>query len=178
MAADFKSHVLRRDEKGLFGIPFKRLLLAGVSAGMAYTACNIVLPGGSIPLALLTGSATLVLTGLRGGVTLWQRLIYRLRGRLLLIAAHHPTSPIGQLATTLGWPVERVRVHGETVFALPAAAAQPDLREWITFAHAREMDGLVFVDSPIHLQSESTQAENPQSETLQPESTQAEEVSL
>lgn len=29
MVAEFKSHVLSRDEKGFMGIPFKRLLLAG-----------------------------------------------------------------------------------------------------------------------------------------------------
>ena len=33
MAVDFKSHVLLRDEKGLFGIPFKRWLGAGVGGG-------------------------------------------------------------------------------------------------------------------------------------------------
>ena len=31
--ADFKSHVLRRDEKGIFGIPFKRLLGCGLGGG-------------------------------------------------------------------------------------------------------------------------------------------------
>ena len=54
MAAEFKSHVLRRDEKGLFGIPFKRLLLGGVGGGLTYTLTNLALPGWSIPLAIIT----------------------------------------------------------------------------------------------------------------------------
>ncbi len=41
MAADFKSHVLMRDEKGFMGIPFKRLLLAGVCGGLTYTIARI-----------------------------------------------------------------------------------------------------------------------------------------
>ena len=45
MAADFKSHVLMRDEKGLFGIPFKRLLLAGVGGGLTYTIFNLAAAG-------------------------------------------------------------------------------------------------------------------------------------
>lgn len=45
MAADFKSHVLLRDEKGFFGIPFKRLLLGGVGGGLTYTVFNLAMPG-------------------------------------------------------------------------------------------------------------------------------------
>lgn len=149
MAADFKSHVLLRDEKGLFGIPFKRLLLAGVGGGMTYTIFNLALPGWSIPVAVVTALLTIVLTGLRGGIPLWQRLIYRLRGTLLLIAARHPRSPIGQLTETLELPVDLVRLEGARVFAPPSPNLNVDLREWITFAHAQETDGLVFVDAPL-----------------------------
>ncbi len=149
MAADFKSHVLLRDEKGLFGIPFKRLLLAGVSGGLTYTIFNIALPGWSIPVAIITGLLTISLTGLRGGIPLWQRLIYRLRGTLLLLAARYPRSPIGQLTAMLELPVDRVRLDGVRVFAPPSPNLDVDLREWITFAHAQETDGLVFVDAPL-----------------------------
>ncbi|MEM9955429.1 MAG: hypothetical protein AAF846_27755 [Chloroflexota bacterium] len=55
MAADFKSHVLRRDEKGFFGIPFKRLLLAGVIGGLAYTFSNIFLSLWAIPFGMGIG---------------------------------------------------------------------------------------------------------------------------
>ncbi|MFQ3660411.1 MAG: hypothetical protein SNJ54_15790 [Anaerolineae bacterium] len=149
MAADFKSHVLRRDEKGLFGIPFKRLLLAGVSGGMAYTLFNLAVPSWSLPVAVATALLTIALTGLRGGIPLWQRLIYRLRGTLLLIAARYPRSPIGHLTQTLELPVELARLDGARVFAPPSPNLDVDLREWITFAHAQEPDGLVFVDAPL-----------------------------
>jgi hypothetical protein len=149
MVADFKSHVLLRDEKGLFGIPFKRLLLAGVSGGMTYTIFNLAVPGWSIPVAVVTALLTIVLTGLRGGIPLWQRLIYRLRGTLLLIAVKYPRSPIGQLTETLELPVDLVRLDGARVFAPPSPNLDVDLREWITFAHAQETDGLIFVDAPL-----------------------------
>ena len=149
MAADFKSHVLLRDEKGLFGIPFKRLLLAGVGGGMTYTIFNLAVPGWSIPVAVVTALLIVILTGLRGGIPLWSRLIYRLRGSLLLIATRYPRSPIGQLTEMLDMPVALMRLDGARVFALPIPNMDVDLREWITFAHAQETDGLVFVDAPL-----------------------------
>jgi hypothetical protein len=149
MAADFKSHVLLRDEKGLFGSPFKRLLLAGVGGGMTYTLFNLALPGWSIPVAVITTLLIVILTGLRGGIPLWSRLIYRIRGSLLLIAAKYPRSPIGQLTEMLDMPVALMRLDGARVFAPPTPNMDVDLREWITFAHALEMDGLVFVDAPL-----------------------------
>ena len=87
MAADFKSHVLLRDEKGFFGIPFKRLLLGGVGGGLTYTVCNIAMPNWSIPAGVVLAIFVLVMTGTRGGLPLWQRLLYRVRGSLLLAAA-------------------------------------------------------------------------------------------
>jgi hypothetical protein len=86
MAADFKSHVLLRDEKGFFGIPFKRLLLGGVGGGLTYTLCNIVMPAWAIPAGVVLAIFVLVMTGTRGGLPLWQRLLYRVRGSLLLAA--------------------------------------------------------------------------------------------
>jgi hypothetical protein len=149
MAADFKSHVLSRDEKGLFGIPFKRLLLGGVGSGLTYTVFNLAVPGWSIPVAVVTALLIIILTGLRGGIPLWSRLIYRLRGSLLLIAAKYPRSPIGQLTEMLDMPVALMRLDGARVFVPPTPNMDVDLREWITFAHAQETDGLVFVDAPL-----------------------------
>jgi hypothetical protein len=149
MAADFKSHVLLRDEKGLFGVPFKRLLLAGVGGGLTYTLFNLALPGWSIPVAIVATLGLVLLTALRGGIPLWRRLIYRLRGSMLLSAARYPRSAIGRLTEALELPVELARLDGARVFAPPSANLDIDLREWITFAHAREADGLVFVDAPM-----------------------------
>lgn len=149
MSADFKSHVLLRDEKGLFGIPFKRLLLAGVGGGMTYTLFNIALPSWSIPVALLTGFLTITLTGLRGGIPLWQRMIYRLRGTLLLMTARYPHSPVAKLTVMLELPTELVRFDSSRLFVPPSQNRDVDWQEWVTFAHAQETDGLMFVDAPL-----------------------------
>jgi len=149
LAADFKSHVLLRDEKGLFGIPFKRLLLAGVGGGLTYTIFNLALTAWAIPVAVITALAIVILTGLRGGIPLWNRLVYRLRGTLLLIAVRFPRSPLGQLTEMLDLPTDLVRLDGARVFAPPTGNIDIDLREWITFAYASEEDGLVFVDAPL-----------------------------
>ena len=123
MAADFKSHVLLRDEKGFFGIPFKRLLLAGVGGGLTYTFFNIAMPNWSIPAGAVLAVFVLVMTGTRGGLPLWQRLMYRMRGSLLLAAARDTQGLFGSLAKSLELPVELVRAsRGKAVRAEPVAA--------------------------------------------------------
>ena len=152
MAADFKSHVLRRDEKGFGGIPFKRLLLGAVGGGLTYTLLRVTLPGLALPVGALTGLALIFLTALNGGLPLWQRLLFRLRGSLLLHAAAHPTGLLGELARGIDLPLELARLDGEVVFAPPVALVDLDLREWVTFVRPRELDrgdGLVFVDAPL-----------------------------
>ena len=152
MSANFKSHVLMRDEKGFLGVPFKRLLLAGVGGGLTYTLVSLALPGWSIPLALAVGLLIVMLTGLRGGIPLWQRLIYRLRGSLLLLAVRHPGGFSTQVAEALNLPLDLARLDGARVFAPPQVTHEIDMREWVTFARADEADrddGLVFVDPPL-----------------------------
>lgn len=149
MAAVFKSHVLLRDEKGLFGIPFKRLLLAGVMGGLSYTLFNLTRSGSTLIAAALAVGVTLILTAPRGGLPLWQRLVYRWRGSLLLHAARMPNGISAWLCQTLDLPVTLVQLDGAQVFVAAQGDSPLDLREWVTFAHARESDGLVFVDAPL-----------------------------
>ncbi len=152
MAADFKSHVLLRDEKGVFGIPFKRLLLAGVVGGLTYTLFNLTLPGWAIATGAFAGLSTIILTGKRGGLPLWQRWLYRLRGWLLLAAARDTLGLFGSLAKSLELPVELVKLDAAVVFAPAQPNYDIDMREWVTFARAAEADrddGLVFVDAPM-----------------------------
>lgn len=152
MAADFKSHVLLRDEKGFLGIPFKRLLLAGVGGGLTYTVFNIALPNLSIPAGVVLALVVLVMTGTRGGLPLWQRLLYRLRGSLLLAAAQDNDGLFAQLGRSLELPVELVKLDAAVVFAPAHPNYDIDMREWVTFARAAEADdddGLVFVDAPM-----------------------------
>jgi hypothetical protein len=152
MAADFKSHVLRRDEKGFMGIPFKRLLLAGVSGGMVLVTSRFAFGNLAFALAALTCILALVLTGPRGGLPLWQRLLYRVRGSLMLAADCKPRSLAGRVGTTLDVPVGLVALESEVVFAPPEGKVEVDMTEWITFARADEADhdsGLVFVEKPL-----------------------------
>jgi len=148
LAADFKSQVLLRDEKGVFGIPFKRLLLAGVGGGLTYTITNLLVATWSIPMAMVMPIAIVWLTAPRGGIPLWSRLVYRWRGWLLLTASHHPHSFVAQVVDILDLPLELVRLNGSHLFTAPNQV-EIDLREWITYAHAGEQDGLIFVDEPL-----------------------------
>src|SRR5579859_4721437 len=87
MTVELKSHVLRRNEKGLFGIPFKRLLAAGMTGGILLSVSQYTLGGAAgSALALGGGFGALVLTGSRGGIPVWRRLVYNLRAWLLLAA--------------------------------------------------------------------------------------------
>lgn len=152
MAAEFKSHVLMRDEKGALGIPFKRLLLAGVSGGFAYTVLRLGLPSWAISGGFGIGLLVLVMTGTRGGLSLWQRLLLRVRGSLLLAAVNAPNTLFGRLAALLELPVALAQLDGRQVFAPAHGDHAVDLREWVTFARpfdARSNDGLIVVDAPL-----------------------------
>jgi hypothetical protein len=152
MAADFKSHILSRDEKGFGGIPFKRLLFGGIAGGFAYTLCRFALPDVAIPAGIVVAVALIALTAPRGGLPLWMRLWLNLRGSLLLAAASNTTGLAHELAKMLSLPTDAAKLDGRIVFAPPAGLVEVDLSEWVTFARARDLDrddGLVFVASPL-----------------------------
>jgi len=152
MAADFKSHILSRDEKGFAGVPFKRLLLGGIVGGLSYTLCRLVLPGFSVPVGGIIALLIIVLTAPRGGLPLWIRLWLTMRGALLLAAVLKPASLAAELARTLNLPTDLAILDGSMVFAAPAGLSEVDLSEWVTFARPRDLDrgdGLVFVSSPL-----------------------------
>jgi hypothetical protein len=152
MAADIKSHVLRRDEKGFMGIPFKRLLLGGVSGGMMLILARFAFGNLAFVLAALTFFLALTLTGPRGGIPLWQRLLYRARGSLMLAVERKPSSPAGRIGTSLDLPADLVTLDAHVVFAPPEGEVQVDMTEWVTFASAAEVDrdgGLVFMEKPL-----------------------------
>jgi hypothetical protein len=152
MAADFKSHILSRDEKGFGGIPFKRLLFGGIAGGFAYTICRFALPDLAIPAGIILAFALVALTAPRGGLPLWMRAWLNLRGSLLLAAASNPTGLANEIAKFLNLSTDAARLDGRAVFAPPAGLVEVDLSEWVTFARARDLDrgdGLVFVGSPL-----------------------------
>jgi len=152
MTADLKSHVLRRDEKGFMGIPFKRLLLGGVSGGMTLILARFAFGNLAFALAALTFFLALTLTGPRGGIPLWQRLLYRVRGSLMLAAERKPSSPAGRIGTSLDLPADLVTLDSQIIFAPPEGEVQINMTEWVTFASAAEVEhdsGLVFLEKPL-----------------------------
>jgi len=152
MAADLKSHVLRRDEKGFMGIPFKRLLLGGVSGGMTLIIARFALGNLAFLVAALTFILALTLTGPRGGIPLWQRLLYRVRGSLMLAAERKPKSIAGRLGTAFDMPTGLGLLDAGVVFAPPEGDVEADMTEWVTFVRADEADhdtGLIFVEKPL-----------------------------
>lgn len=147
MVAELKSHVLRRDEKGMLGIPFKRLLGAGVGAVMLFMAVRFVLPIAALPAGLIGFIGLLILLAQSGGLSLYTRLLYRVRGWLIIAAASRPESVVGQLADTLELPTHLVVLDGELVFAPVGQVLDVNLSEWETYAAPDEGgQGLLFVE--------------------------------
>lgn len=152
MAADFKSHILSRDEKGFAGIPFKRLLFGGIAGGLTYTVFRLALPNIAVPVGIVVALVMIVMTAPRGGLPLWMRLWLNLRGRLLLTAIQNPSSIAAELANVFSLSADTALLDSGQVFAPPAGLVDVDLSEWVTFAHARDLDrgdGLVFVTAPL-----------------------------
>ncbi len=155
-SATFKSNVLLRDEKGFMGIPFKRLLLAGVSGGLMYSASKLFAPTWSIPLAIGCAIALLIMTSPRGGIPRWQRWLYRLRGTLMLAMVDQSDSLAANIGKSLDLRPGLVLLDGAQVF-VPVQSLRHgsvDWSEWVTFSEASEAsrdDGLVVVESPLSL---------------------------
>lgn len=147
MVAELKSHVLRRDEKGMFGIPFKRLLGAGVGGVVIFMVARILFPIGAIPFGFVGFIGLLILSAQSGGLSLYTRLLYRVRGWLIIAAAQQPDSLIAQMAETLELPTHLVMLDGWQVYAPPEKAVEVDLSQWETYAAPDEDgQGLVFVE--------------------------------
>lgn len=146
MAAELKSHVLRRDEKGYLGIPFKRLLGAAIGGASLFMSFRLFMPTIGIPAGIVGFIACLILTGQQGGLPLYTRLLLQLRGSLIITAVRQPNSLSGKLAKTLELPIHLVNLHSEQVFAPIRATEEADLTEWETYATPLEEGvGLVFV---------------------------------
>ncbi len=154
MVAEFKSHVLSRDEKGFMGIPFKRLLLAGVGSGLIYSLAKITISDWSRPLAIAAGAVFILFTSPQGGIPRWQRLLYHARGSLMLFAVRHSDSSLGNAVHVLELPDDLTTLDAGVIFAPPMILTEADLTEWVTFAQAKDADhndGLVFVDTPLEV---------------------------
>ena len=147
--AEFKSHVLMRDEKGMFGIPFKRLLACGLGGGMVTTVSKIPFPEWSVLLGILGFFVLLILTAPRGGIPRWKHLVYDWQWQLLVAAATAPSSALGKVGRELHLPVEWLDIDGDVVFN-PAEENAPRtaLTDWVSFARLDDAEGLVVQASP------------------------------
>jgi hypothetical protein len=152
MAADFKSHILSRDEKGFGGVPFKRLLFGGIAGGLTYTVFRLALPNIALPVGGIVALLMIVMTAPRGGLPLWMRLWLNFRGQVLLTAVQNPSGIAAEMAKMLSLSTDTALLDSSRVFAPPAGLVEVDLSEWVTFARARDLDrgdGLVFVAAPL-----------------------------
>jgi hypothetical protein len=147
--AEFKSHILRRDEKGMFGIPFKRLLACGLGGGMITTVSKIPFPSWSVLLGILGFFVLLVLTAPRGGIPRWRHLWYGWQWRLLVAAATSPTSALGKLGRELQLPIGSLDIDGDLLFSSSEEnSPRTALTDWVSFTQPDEAEGLVLLDNP------------------------------
>src|SRR5260221_8576788 len=151
----FKSHILRRDEKGMFGIPFKRLLGSGLGGGLIITVTKIPLPTLSIPLGVVGTILILILTTPRGGIPRWQRMVYDWRWRLMVAAVSAPHSLLGNFGLMFQVPAEPTGINGDAAFN-PSDEPGPrtELTDWVSFANpgdAEHDEGMVFSKKPALL---------------------------
>ncbi|MHB8627537.1 MAG: hypothetical protein ACYDBJ_10000 [Aggregatilineales bacterium] len=140
-----KSHTLRRDEKGLFGIPFKRLLVAGMSGGILLSLTQNALGDvGAFAIAFAGALAALMLTASRGGIPLWRRLMYGVRARLLLAARDNP--PLMKL---LNAPSDELTLNASRLFKSAALPSVTAVTDWALYPDPTDLtQALALVDSP------------------------------
>jgi hypothetical protein len=141
MAAQFKSNVRRREEKGFGSVSMKRLIFCGVGAVLVFMTLRLTpLAGLSLPGLVGVFAALLMLSGPRGGLPLWQRILLGWRGSLVLAAVKRPGGLAAQLAQGLSLNPEIARLRGERVFAVQTTSLDDDPGEWTLFATLAEYD--------------------------------------
>ena len=151
--ATFKSNILIREEKGFFGIPLPRFLLAFMSGAMVYMVSNFFLGGVSLVLGLVAAVLTVVLTQPRGGIPLWQRLQYRVRGRLIMAQINAPGSTAASVGKFLELHTDALVLSANDLFRASddEEAEAVDWSEWMTFtdaAQAESGEALQLVEGP------------------------------
>ncbi len=155
MTATIKSHVLRRDEKGMFGIPFKRILLVLMVGGMSFSVLKLFVGEVAWVFALGIAIATLVLSAPHGGIPRYQRVIFGIRGNMMMAAHRSPRSLYGQLCQLLDLPVDDMAIlDGEQIFKTPEAKVDDEnaLHEWEFFSipeSARPGAGFAILSAPM-----------------------------
>ncbi|MBL8165074.1 MAG: hypothetical protein JNJ61_24035 [Anaerolineae bacterium] len=140
MAAQFKSNVRLREEKGFGSISMKRLIFCGVGAVLIFMLLRLTpLAGLSLPALVAVFAGLLLLSGARGGLPLWQRVLLGWRGGIVLRAAKRPDGLGAQLAQALSLNPAAAHVRGERLFAASMQAVN-DPGEWILFTSLDELE--------------------------------------
>ncbi len=147
----FKSHILRRDEKGVFGIPFKRLLGCGLGTGTQFTVLRLVMPDYAFIIGAVTLLLLLIYTTPRGGIPRWRHMVLNVQWQLLSAVTLTPDSIAGQLGHAVGLPVGQIDIDAEYLFnASDDEAPRTALTDWVSFssASANSSSGLMFALTP------------------------------
>lgn len=141
MAAQFKSNIRLREEKGVGSVSMKRLIFCGVGAVLIFMVLRFTpLAGLSLPALVVSFVILLILSGARGGLPLWQRLLLGWRGILLLRAARHPGGLAAQMAAALSLDPTRAHLRGPHLFADRHQTTSSDPGEWTLYADLSEAE--------------------------------------
>ena len=151
--ATFKSNILVREEKGFFGIPFKRIMLAFMAGALIYMVSNFVVGGWSVILGVGSAVLTVVLTQPGGGIPFWQRLLYRARGRLIMAQVDAPDSVVAGMGKMLELHTDALVLSADALFRAQddEQAETVDWSEWMTYtdlAQAQSGEALQLVEGP------------------------------
>jgi len=106
------------------------------------------LTGMALPVLIGVFSGLLLLTGPRGGLPLWHRLLLGLRGSLVVAAAQHPHSIAAKIATALNIDATIAHLHHQQLFETQSDDFAKDVTEWAVYADLEEAEmtaGLRFI---------------------------------
>lgn len=143
MAAQFKSNVRLREEKGIGSVSMKRLIFCGVGAVLVFMVLRFTfLSNVALLMLVVVFAFLLILTGSRGGLPLWQRLLLGFRGGVVLAAARNPHGIAAQLAQMLNLDPSVVHLSQNWLFkSKQTVRVDADWSEWVIFANLDEAEG-------------------------------------
>ncbi|MAU12437.1 MAG: hypothetical protein CL607_21615 [Anaerolineaceae bacterium] len=139
MAAQFKSNVRLREEKGFGSISMKRLIFSGTGAVFLFMGSRMT-PFATMSLPILVGSfiLLLMLSGSRGGLPLWQRLVLGWRARLLLVASENSTGTASQLVLALNLNTNDTYLRSKDIFQNQKADLRSKDSQWAIYSDVCE----------------------------------------
>lgn len=160
MAAQFKSNVRLREEKGFGSISMKRLIFSGVGAVFIFMGSRMTpLAAFALPILVISFGVLLMLSGSRGGIPLWQRLLLGWRARLLLAAHDDPDGLASQLVVALNLRPSDTRLQAKRLFQQKTSLVEANSSEWAIFNDVAEAQSgearFLFVDA-IELDASTT----------------------